>query len=784
MKRLLITILILATLVGTTLGTLTNSIDVDSSQVNSYWWTGTPGDKDIAWLWSKEVEDILEGTTAFGFIYLDPTDTAPGTTEGTLYYHESDEALKLRTSDAWVDIDVSGASSLGSAYAIGSAITVNTDAITLTSTDAANNVILALVHGETGAYSAMTITNASSYPAIQITGSSTGDDITGTGATWTISEAGLASLDGIVVSNQDLTFEEPGTNDVYLLADTDAELTIGGTSKESINLNFATADTLTLSSDSSIDKVAWGGVDEHSGLLSIAFDVGEAGTITLAGTGANDDLTIQQTTSGQDASLILQSTGTSTSDALSLISSVGSTKIYSEDNLDIDALDNITIDTTDGTYTLTIAGGTNGKYIMTAADTASMISVDDLHIGSTTGTITIEAEEDAANAVLITADGGTASTLEIFNDTGISVTEGAYSIQLLSDLGGIELLSNANLAKAVDIMVDGGTTSSIMIFNDTGTGVIENATSIDIWSDVGGIEIQSDANLDDALVLRVDGGTTSEMTIHNDQGTAADSIEIVSDDGGITITAGDATTADILIDANDIITIVSASLAADGIYLHTNGGVVEGIKIHSDQGTSADSVELLSDVGGITITTSATTAGDILVDANDAVTIVSASLAANGVYIHANGGTAETIKIHADQGDTATSIDIVSDAGGASVTALKDFKINAALCLNDAESFGSTDATPAVTGASFYLTDASTQTLTDFDGTIDAGHIIYIESTAAVTYDVDGTPGNLKGGGTNLVTADGDLTAWIYNGTDWLLILFMDVSVDCSGGMN
>jgi hypothetical protein len=32
------------------------------------------------------------------------------------------------------------------------------------------------------------------------------------------------------------------------------------------------------------------------------------------------------------------------------------------------------------------------------------------------------------------------------------------------------------------------------------------------------------------------------------------------------------------------------------------------------------------------------------------------------------------------------------------------------------------------------------------------------------------------------VTASGDVTNWVYDGTNWYLISFMDVSADLSGG--
>ena len=41
--------------------------------------------------------------------------------------------------------------------------------------------------------------------------------------------------------------------------------------------------------------------------------------------------------------------------------------------------------------------------------------------------------------------------------------------------------------------------------------------------------------------------------------------------------------------------------AANAIYLHSNGGTSETIKVHNDQGTGDDSIYILSDVGGISI---------------------------------------------------------------------------------------------------------------------------------------------------------------------------------------
>ena len=102
-----------------------------------------------------------------------------------------------------------------------------------------------------------------------------------------------------------------------------------------------------------------------------------------------------------------------------------------------------------------------------------------------------------------------------------------------------------------------------------------------------------------------------------------------------------------------------------------------------------------------------------------------------------------------------------------------------ALDIGTVETFTDSDATPDVSDGSYFITNTTGVTITDFDGAgILAGQIIVVESAGAIVYDV--TAGDLKGGTTDITTADGDLTTWVYNGTDWLLISFMDLSDDMS----
>ena len=89
-----------------------------------------------------------------------------------------------------------------------------------------------------------------------------------------------------------------------------------------------------------------------------------------------------------------------------------------------------------------------------------------------------------------------------------------------------------------------------------------------------------------------------------------------------------------------------------------------------------------------------------------------------------------------------------------------------AVTVGSIRTFIGSDLTPDVASGSYWKTHASVQTLTHFDGGT-VGQLLFVESTAAVTFDVSE---NVVCGGTDVVTADGDLTSWIYNGTDWLCI--------------
>lgn len=577
-------------------------------------------------LLERYLRDSFANLTSNSFLFT-PTDTAPTATEGMVYYNDTAKNLRLRTDAAWVDIDVSGASSLDTAYGIGSAITVDTSAVTLTTGTGDNTVVLAIVQNETDNNNdAVTITmgTGATGDALYINGVGSGIDVSADN--WEVANTGVGTFLSFVLENSETIDNADDGEITFSDGSDDTAISWSGT-------------TLEWTTDTSIVTVDWGDLDSHTGLDDITFDAaGADNTITLAGSTTAKDLTIQQTVSAADASLILQSTGTGT-DALSLISSVADISLVSADNITRTAADDITDTLTDGGYTLTIGGSTLGKYISTVADTYSMIAVDtvliqnteaskDITINSVLGAVVIEGEEDAANAVLITADGGTNTTMKLHNDTGT----GAASIYALSDVGGITLTTSA---AGKDILVN---------------------------SVLGNVRILGEEDAADAVLIEADGGTNTTLRVWNDTGTGVASVDIDSDVGGITISAN-AAGKDVNIDSVlGSIDIKAEENAANAVLITVDGDSLTTMKLHNDTGTDAASIYLLTDVGGITQTASAgafvfaatgASAGDWTVTIGDEYILN----VTGGVAINSAEAAQDAVDIEADNAGGGITLD-------------------------------------------------------------------------------------------------------------------------------
>lgn len=132
--------------------------------------------------------------------------------------------------------------------------------------------------------------------------------------------------------------------------------------------------------------------------------------------------------------------------------------------------------------------------------------------------------------------------------------------------------------------------------------------------------------------------------------------------GDLTVSGTTTLAGDIDFSSAFLIDLTSSLNAAPSILLHADGGVLEQVKLHSDQGTSATSILLLSDVGGITLSAAlnATTdainlsapAGGIDWDSGLQSNIASSQAAADAIVIEASAATGG-IKIRAGTGGIA-----------------------------------------------------------------------------------------------------------------------------------
>ena len=352
---------------------------------------------------------------------------------------------------------------------------------------------------------------------------------------------------------------------------------------------------------------------------------------------------------------------------------------------------------------------------------------DTLAIGSNKASATAIVDyltiTNGANAAASTVTVGgiltVTTTLDVNGTADYDVTD--YDI---ASSGDIDLVSTNNAVGAIYLRENAGTSGTIKIHADQGTSVTAGAESVTILSDAGGVGIRSTANLANAVNITADGGTTSTIQIFNDQGTSvtegAASIQLLSDAGGIGIKS-------------------TANLAG-AILLTADGGTSETIKVHADQGTSESSIQLLSDAGGVDI--NAATGKDVDI-AGGTVNLTSSDNAASAIYLRANAGTSETIKIHADQGTGAASISAVSDAGGITLDAGLDIVLSA-----DGGNVTMDDGTSTIFD---FDVDGTTLTIHDDQDTGDKAVITMAQHGALsiVTTDDDAAAANIQ------ITADG-----------------------------
>lgn len=393
---------------------------------------------------------------------------------------------------------------------------------------------------------------------------------------------------------------------------------------------------------------------------------------------------------------------------------------------------------TDLTATGTVSfTGATGAYTITSATASSVGTTGagiDLTLASAAGRVIVNGEEAAANAItLVSAAGGI--DVDAALQINIASSQNAVdAIRIVSSAGGIDIDAVGAATEDINITNTGGSivisaTENIadaIVISSTAGGIDITAAGaatedIDITNTAGSIKLTSGEAVSDSMVFASSGGidadAVGQVNIASSQ-NAADAIVIISSAGGVDITATGAAGEDLdLLASGSSVNVTATEDAAEAIYLRANGGVSETIRIHADQGTGVASINIGSDVGGITIAgglgtadavniTASTAGGGIDIDSSTGgfivdttgafsidgaaasnVTVTGAGIdltlasvlgsvlvsstedAALAIMLHANGGTSETIRVRSDQGTGAASIDVLSDVGGITLSA-------------------------------------------------------------------------------------------------------------------
>ena len=579
-------------------------------------------------------------------------------------------AINIDTSAGGIDIDSADMITIDAA-----------DEITITTTSADGHISLVTAH--TAGVAFHLDANADADSEVQIDAGILDIDVT---AAATIDAVGVA----IGAGSGELDLTTTGTLDINANA-----LDMDLTDSSNITITSSTGgEDLTIAqvgaNDSSILITAAGtgadavSIDATAGSMVIAPSLADGQTLKLGKNGAVEMVFTPHGTAGNEKISLTNTSGTAT-DAIKILADAGgitldadstnasAIDIDSAGGFDLDAAGTVAIDSTAGSITVgaaladgqTLKLGKNGA-VETIIAPHGTAGSEAYSVTNTSG------DTDGAygqGAILFDAAAG---------GMGIKWADGK---DLWAEGGRAIITANENAAECIKLHADAGTSQTIVIVNDAGTddgaeaegailieatdgGIgLHGADDKKIWAEAGQVIVTANANSADAIKLHADAGANQTIVLLNDAGTAEGAITLTSTAGGIDLNAAAGKDVDI---SGGQINLTSAHDTASSIYIRANAGTSETIKIHADQGSGEGSIELTSDAGGVDINAAADK--DVTVDAGQ-ILLTSAHDTASAIYLRANAGTSETIKIHADQGNTdgaagAGSILLVSDAGG------------------------------------------------------------------------------------------------------------------------
>tara|TARA_R110000868_G_C10970190_1_gene769668 strand:+ start:498 stop:2993 length:2496 start_codon:yes stop_codon:yes gene_type:complete len=319
-----------------------------------------------------------------------------------------------------------------------------------------------------------------------------------------------------------------------------------------------------------------------------------------------------------------------------------------------------------GAFTALSADGTGAVSLVSNA--AALFDATgagiDLTLSSDAGRVIINGEEAAANAItLLSAAGGidANAALQINVATSQSAND---AIVVEASAGGIDILaSGAAAGEDIDIIATG---SSVNI-----TSTENAANAIVLTASAGGIDLSATGAAGEDIDIVNTGGSINLSATESIE----NAINIESTAGGINILAsGAAAGEDIdIVATGSSVNVTSTEDVASAIYLRANGGTSETVKIHSDQGTGVASIDILSDVGGIALTSGLASedainliasAGGIDMDAALSIVVTGSENAADAIQLTASAGGIDITAA----GAAGEDLDLVCTSGSANLS--------------------------------------------------------------------------------------------------------------------
>lgn len=409
----------------------------------------------------------------------------------------------------------------------GKAVTVDSGAIALTNNAANNNGILTVTKNPTGAQSgdAVTITVGaqSTGTAITIANTGSGNDITGSGSTWSVTKAGVGTFDSFSVGQITLTNDTlPAGTSCYIGRDNTGDVTINSLTGKTVNLAVAGTDVVTVAGTAitlaqavtvSTGGIAVTGASSVTGNVTVTGDLEVTGAFTFGGAlTINDTVTVDElildtdgtAPAGTNAYVVSDNTGDLTLNALTgkqVLLAIAGTDEYGFGaaalDMNANALDNC------------------GYVILNAATAPAGTEVYVVH--DNTGDLTVNAK--TGKSVLVSIAGTDEYT---FNATAFIVASG-NNIQFAGNNGLID--SNGNEVIMVEAV--GSATTYLNVKNANGGNVVLECLGA---NDLG-FTFANDQD-EEVLILTPVATAVNEFTLKN-AATGAKPIIMVSGEADI-----------------------------------------------------------------------------------------------------------------------------------------------------------------------------------------------------------------------------------------------------------